>query len=616
MRNQYINIIGVTIIVMLCIFSFTPSFIYAAEQMPSRINESLTSTLGNGVEKNVTSEQKQVTIPLSSESIDSWMPDKNLQLDILNYLIQRKLLPVGSTVEDITKEVASKNDHRVLDIYHDITSLEGLQYFSGSSYGLDVLNYQNTNVSFPDLKPVEKNGLDDGSLELSFINTNFCDLSEILVKIRSQLATLPNLTTIRRIPIGFSEQHFADISSWYNFEKQFNNIESWRNPYYSFTKNTINAEAQLQEDGTIILSNPLYIYDVQNQGKRVPLSTGITASNSGQYDSTNNLIVWKNADPSKQLLVNWNSYIEGVKPGDFSPIFSGTIDVKTLGRPVIVQYIDEQGNSIQKEDTITGYFGDSYSSSPKDIQGYTFDHSEGNLTGIIGAHSNTITYIYKKDTVAGGNVVVKYLDTLGNKVSDEIIKTGNVGENYSTNQKNIQGYTFKEVQGNISGQFTEQVQTVTYVYTKNPVKATDVTVNYVDEDGNAIPSVSPQTISGNVGDSYDATTDVYKLTIDGYTLDESKLPTNAKGTLSDQVQTVTYVYTKNKVNPVLPEPKPEKKSDSKDKNNNKGIKSSDQHGLPATGENERITMMSIILGLILVALATVVSIFRFKKANK
>ncbi|GAX06944.1 levansucrase [Secundilactobacillus pentosiphilus] len=31
------------------------------------------------------------------------------------------------------------------------------------------------------------------------------------------------------------------------------------------------------------------------------------------------------------------------------------------------------------------------------------------------------------------------------------------------------GYTFKEVQGNPTGSFTDQDQTVTYVYTKNPV---------------------------------------------------------------------------------------------------------------------------------------------------
>ncbi|WP_285013998.1 MucBP domain-containing protein, partial [Lactococcus garvieae] len=75
----------------------------------------------------------------------------------------------------------------------------------------------------------------------------------------------------------------------------------------------------------------------------------------------------------------------------------------------------------------------------------------------------------------------------------------------------IDGYTLDEskLPTNAKGTLSDQVQMVTYVYTKNSVKAADVAVNYVDEDGNAIPSVSPQTISGNVGDSYDATTDVY-----------------------------------------------------------------------------------------------------------
>ena len=73
--------------------------------------------------------------------------------------------------------------------------------------------------------------------------------------------------------------------------------------------------------------------------------------------------------------------------------------------------------------------------------------------------------------------------------------------------------------------------------------AADVTVEYVDTDGNEIHA--PQVITGNVGDDYDATTDVYKLTINGYTLDTKQLPKNGTGVMSDQAQTVTYVYTKN-----------------------------------------------------------------------
>ncbi|MEB6064632.1 MucBP domain-containing protein [Enterococcus gallinarum] len=73
--------------------------------------------------------------------------------------------------------------------------------------------------------------------------------------------------------------------------------------------------------------------------------------------------------------------------------------------------------------------------------------------------------------------------------------------------------------------------------------AADVTVEYVDTDGNEIHA--SQAISGNVGDDYDATTDGYKLTINGYTLDTKQLPKNGTGVMSDQAQTVTYVYTKN-----------------------------------------------------------------------
>ena len=209
--------------------------------------------------------------------------------------------------------------------------------------------------------------------------------------------------------------------------------------------------------------------------------------------------------------------------------------------------------------------------------------------------------------VKGGDVTAKYIDTDGNKISDDIVKTGSVGETYKTEQKAIDGYTFKEVQGNMSGQFTDQAQTVTYVYTKNeiPNLTGTVLVKYVDTDGNKISEDIVK--SGTVGEGYSTE----KKAIEGYTFKE--VQGNTTGQFTEQVQTVTYVYTKNRVNS---EPKPENKQSSNDKNNNQGTISSTQHGLPETGENERMTMMSIILGLILLALGAVVWIFRFKKLNK
>ena len=70
-------------------------------------------------------------------------------------------------------------------------------------------------------------------------------------------------------------------------------------------------------------------------------------------------------------------------------------------------------------------------------------------------------------------------------------------------------------------------------------------MEYVDTEGNEIHAA--EKISGNVGDTYDASTDQYKLSIDGYTLDESQLPENHKGVFSETAQTVTYIYTKNPI---------------------------------------------------------------------
>ena len=147
------------------------------------------------------------------------------------------------------------------------------------------------------------------------------------------------------------------------------------------------------------------------------------------------------------------------------------------------------------------------------------------------------------------DVTVEYVDTDGNEIHAPQVITGNVGDDYDATtdvyKLTINGYTLdtKQLPKNGTGVMSDQAQTVTYVYTKDPVKAADVTVEYVDTDGNEIHA--SQVISGNVGDDYDATTDVHKLTISGYTLDTKQLPNNGIGVMSDQAQTVTYVYTKN-----------------------------------------------------------------------
>ncbi|ODC30335.1 cell surface protein [Listeria monocytogenes] len=140
--------------------------------------------------------------------------------------------------------------------------------------------------------------------------------------------------------------------------------------------------------------------------------------------------------------------------------------------------------------------------------------------------------------VKGGDVTVQYKDTTGVVLADSITLSGNVGENYTTTAKTIDGYSLTTTPTNANGTFSTNPQTVTYTYKKDPI-AQPVTVNYIDTDGKTIaPS---ETLTGNISENYTTTA----KTIDGYSL--TTTPANANGTFSTNPQTVTYTYTKDPI---------------------------------------------------------------------
>ncbi len=192
------------------------------------------------------------------------------------------------------------------------------------------------------------------------------------------------------------------------------------------------------------------------------------------------------------------------------------------------------------------------------------------------------------------------MDTEGNEIHASQTISGNVGDSYDAStekyQLTIEGYTLDESQlpENSKGVFSETAQTVTYIYTKNPILAADVTVKYVDTEGNEIHA--SQTISGNVGDSYDASTEEFQLTIEGYILDESRLPQNAKGTFGKEEATVTYVYTKENAATAIISNKKEPTATVVSK------KSASAQRLPQTVEQG--TLFPFVVGLFFIATAS------------
>ncbi|WP_157456618.1 MucBP domain-containing protein [Carnobacterium maltaromaticum] len=62
--------------------------------------------------------------------------------------------------------------------------------------------------------------------------------------------------------------------------------------------------------------------------------------------------------------------------------------------------------------------------------------------------------------------MVHYLDTSGNSIHPDILLTGTIGERFTSEQKEIEGYLFNKVIGEPTGDFTNQPQTITYLYHK------------------------------------------------------------------------------------------------------------------------------------------------------
>ncbi|AVC42314.1 cell wall anchor protein [Enterococcus gallinarum] len=320
--------------------------------------------------------------------------------------------------------------------------------------------------------------------------------------------------------------------------------------YSVYTTHVVNVIVDPEQVGEVTVRY------LDTQGQEIHETKTLSGTIGASYDASTD---------EYKLSIDGYTLDESQLPENSKGIFSETAQTITYiytknpisAADVTIEYVDTEGEEIHSSQTISGNVGDSYDASTDQyklsIDGYTLDESQlpENLKGLFSETTQTITFIYTKNPVPAADVTIEYVDLEGNEIHVSQTISGNVGDSYdaSTDQYklSIDGYTLDESQlpENLKGMFSETAQTVTYIYTKNPVPAADVTVEYVDTEGNEIHAA--EKISGNVGDTYDASTDQYKLSIDGYTLDESQLPENHKGVFSETAQTVTYIYTKNPI---------------------------------------------------------------------
>ncbi|EAC8743637.1 LPXTG cell wall anchor domain-containing protein [Listeria monocytogenes] len=211
-----------------------------------------------------------------------------------------------------------------------------------------------------------------------------------------------------------------------------------------------------------------------------------------------------------------------------------TVTPPVKGGDVTVQYKDTTGAVLADSTTLSGNVGENYTTTAKTIDGYSLTTTSANANGTFSTNPQTVTYTYTKDPIAQP-VTVNYIDTDGKTIAPTETLSGNIGENYTTTAKTIQGYTLTTTPANAKGTFSTEPQIINYIYEKNPDLAQPITVNYRSSTGQKI--AKSEVLTGNIGESYST----QPKTIAGYTLITT--PPNAKGTFTTNAQTVTYVYT-------------------------------------------------------------------------
>lgn len=128
---------------------------------------------------------------------------------------------------------------------------------------------------------------------------------------------------------------------------------------------------------------------------------------------------------------------------------------------VIARYIDEEGNKLHDDIIYTGEMNTEYKTSSIFIKNYVLKEVDNEETGVFGKENILITYIYSK---VKGTLRVKYIDTFGKVLHDDIVTENYIDTEYTTEEIKFDEFKLKEIKGNKEGKYTDGETTVTYIY--------------------------------------------------------------------------------------------------------------------------------------------------------
>ncbi|WP_270245332.1 MucBP domain-containing protein [Lactococcus lactis] len=211
---------------------------------------------------------------------------------------------------------------------------------------------------------------------------------------------------------------------------------------------------------------------IQANHKYVINITSLATNDGDVYNSKASLQVKKDSSAITEENFSLNNIFTSKGSSVVFPNISANNKVYNVGELTSSNIIGKLMIGVSAADPIDGNLSNNIKLdykdllSKKDTVGVYPEQVNYSVTNSLGYSSSKDVAVTITNNQKGKDVTAKYIDTEGNKISDDVVQSGIVGDDYSTDQKDIDGYTFKEVQGDASGKFTDQAQTVTYVYTK------------------------------------------------------------------------------------------------------------------------------------------------------
>lgn len=437
-----------------------------------------------------TNEAKVSVTSSVQKDINTWMPDKNLQKSMLKALITKNQLPNTATTSDINQSMVDNYFQSDPSTTFSLSLYNVVDFRGVSQYITPTGKTNSTSVTlFYNNMDVLTQALDNGSV------TNF---------IQNMSKNVPS--SGNNYPFGFYFE-LADFNSdTFEYNNRNSNVLYLNNDNLQKLRRTldyiqsinsanpksnltIQFSAQKGENGTIpvynkhvnssnykhfTITNDEFISIFENQKNSLYFSRDYSFLNDTLYAKVGNKIIQYKITPSDDFvqldLVSDVPYDELVNQ---SSEFLKTED-QTYNYPDSLDQHAVFGSILLNQDITPNILG------------------EFNATRVL----TNITF--DPDVpIAGGDVTANYVDENGNKIADPFVKSGNVGDEYSTEQKEIDGYTFKKVQGNTTGTFTSDAQTVTYVYTKNPVTPASPEKPVIPDNGKTSSTTNNNTTVNN-----------------------------------------------------------------------------------------------------------------------